>query len=57
MTSKRIIYYLLTAFITGNLLLIFMQYNSARNIDDLILGNEKLLNEFLNLALIRVYNK
>jgi signal transduction histidine kinase/DNA-binding response OmpR family regulator len=46
MTSKRIIYYLLTAFITGNLLLIFMQYNSARNIDNLILGNEKLLDEF-----------
>ncbi|MCG2618067.1 ATP-binding protein [Terrimonas sp. NA20] len=46
MTSKRIIYYLLAAFITGNLLLIFMQYNSARNIDTLIYGNEKLLEEF-----------
>ena len=46
MTSKRIIYYLLAAFITGNLLLIFMQYNSARNIDNLISGNEKLLAEF-----------
>jgi signal transduction histidine kinase/CheY-like chemotaxis protein len=46
MTSKRIIYYLLAAFITGNLLLIFMQYNSARNIDNLIYGNEKLLEEF-----------
>jgi len=46
MTSKRIIYYLLAAFIAGNLLLIFMQYNSARNIDNLIYGNEKLLEEF-----------
>lgn len=46
MTSKRIIYYLLAAFIAGNLLLIFMQYNSAQNIDNLISGNEKLLDEF-----------
>ncbi len=46
MTSKRIIYYLLAAFIAGNLLLIFMQYNSARNIDNLIYGNERLLEEF-----------
>lgn len=57
MTSKRIIYYLLAAFITGNLLLIFMQYNSARNIDDLILGNEKLLNEFKTGSQLRDLEK
>jgi len=57
MTSKRIIYYLLAAFITGNLLLIFMQYNSARNIDDLILGNEKLLNEFKTGSKLRELEK
>src|SRR6218665_3721058 len=57
MTSKRIIYYLLTAFITGNLLLIFMQYNSARNIDTLILGNEKLLAEFKTGSELRELEK
>lgn len=57
MTSKRIIYYLLAAFITGNLLLIFMQYNSARNIDNLILGNEKLLAEFKTGSELRELEK
>lgn len=57
MTSKRIIYYLLAAFITGNLLLIFMQYNSARNIDNLILGNEKLLDEFKTGSQLRELEK
>ncbi|RYZ27910.1 MAG: hypothetical protein EOP49_41890 [Sphingobacteriales bacterium] len=57
MTSKRIIYYLLAAFITGNLLLIFMQYNSARNIDNLILGNEKLLDEFKTGTQLRELEK
>lgn len=57
MTSKRIIYYLLAAFITGNLLLIFMQYNSARNIDNLISGNEKLLAEFKTGSELRELEK
>lgn len=46
MTSKRIVYYILAAFITGNLLLIYVQYNSAKNINALIDGNQKLLGEF-----------
>jgi signal transduction histidine kinase/DNA-binding NarL/FixJ family response regulator len=46
MTSKRTIYYLLAAFIAGNLLLVYLQYNSSKNIDGLISGNERLLNEF-----------
>lgn len=46
MTSKRIVYYILAAFITGNLLLIYVQYNSAKNINALIDGNQKLLDEF-----------
>ena len=46
MTSKRTIYYLLAAFIAGNLLLVYLQYNSSKNIDELINGNERLLNEF-----------
>jgi signal transduction histidine kinase/DNA-binding response OmpR family regulator len=46
MTSKRIIYYLLAAFIAGNILLVYLQYNSSKNIEGLITGNERLLNEF-----------
>jgi signal transduction histidine kinase/CheY-like chemotaxis protein len=45
MTGKRIIFYILAAFIAGNLLVIFIQYNSAKNIRQLVGGNEKLLNE------------
>jgi signal transduction histidine kinase/CheY-like chemotaxis protein len=45
MTSNRFIYFILSAFIAGNLLLIFMQYNSVKNINNLIEGNEKLLYE------------
>ena len=49
MTSNRFIYFILTAFIAGNLLIIFMQYNSAKNIRNLITGNKKLLTE-LNVS-------
>ena len=45
MTSKKIIYYILAAFVTGNILLIYLQYNSAKNINQLIDGNEKLMSE------------
>jgi signal transduction histidine kinase/DNA-binding response OmpR family regulator len=45
MTSNRIIYLVLTAFIAGNMLIIFVQYNSSKNIHSLITGNKKLSNE------------
>ena len=45
MTSNRFIYFVLAAFITGTLLLIFIQYNSASNIEKLIKGNKQLLSE------------
>jgi len=45
MTSNRFIYFVLAAFVTGTLLLIYIQYNSSRNIDKLINGNKRLLNE------------
>jgi signal transduction histidine kinase/DNA-binding NarL/FixJ family response regulator len=45
MTSNRIIYMVLAAFIAGNVLIIFVQYNSSKNIHNLITGNKKLLNE------------
>jgi signal transduction histidine kinase/CheY-like chemotaxis protein/HPt (histidine-containing phosphotransfer) domain-containing protein len=57
MASNRFIYYILTAFITGNLLLIFIQYNSVKNINKLIEGNEKVLNEFTVEAALRDVRK
>ena len=45
MTSNRFIYMILTAFIAGNLLIIFIQYNSAKNTNNLITGNKILLDE------------
>ena len=46
MIAKKLIYYILSGFILGTLLLIFIQYNTSKNITNLITGNEKLLNEF-----------
>jgi signal transduction histidine kinase/CheY-like chemotaxis protein/HPt (histidine-containing phosphotransfer) domain-containing protein len=46
MPGKKIILYILAAFIAGNLLLIYIQYNSAKNVNTLIKGNEKLVEEF-----------
>lgn len=45
MANNRFIYIILAAFISGMLLLIFIQYNSSRSIDQLIAGNTLLLNE------------
>ncbi len=45
MLRKRIIYYILAAFIAGNLLLIYIQYNSTKNVNSLIDGNEKVISE------------
>jgi signal transduction histidine kinase/CheY-like chemotaxis protein len=46
MTGKRIVYYILATFVAGCLLLIYIQYNSAKSIDALVTGNEKLVDEF-----------
>lgn len=46
MVSRRFIYYTLTVFIAGILALVFMQYNSSLNMENLITGNERLVNEF-----------
>ena len=45
MTSNRFIYWVLSLFVAGNLLIVFVQYNSTKNIHNLITGNKKLLNE------------
>ena len=49
MTGKKIIFYILAAFISGNLFIIYIQYNSAKNTTALIDGNEKVLSE-LNVS-------
>jgi len=46
MKSKKFILYVLVGFITGTILLIYIQFNSAKNINILIDGNTKFLNEY-----------
>jgi signal transduction histidine kinase/DNA-binding NarL/FixJ family response regulator len=46
MTGRKLIYYLLAGFIAGTLLLIFIQYNSAKNINSLINDNQQLIDAF-----------
>lgn len=46
MQRKGITVFILTAFITGTLLLVYIQFNSSKNIDKLIQGNEALMDEF-----------
>jgi CHASE3 domain sensor protein len=46
MAAKKLIFYILSDFVLGTLLLIFIQYNTSKNISNLITGYEKLLSEF-----------
>lgn len=46
MTGRKVSIYILFAFIVGNLVLIYIQYNSAKNINTLIRENQTLLTEF-----------
>lgn len=45
MASKRLINYVLAAFVAGTLALVYIQYNSSKNINRLIDGNKRLLRE------------
>jgi signal transduction histidine kinase/DNA-binding response OmpR family regulator len=45
MTGKKIIFIILSAFIIGNIFLIYIQHNSTKNINSLIEGNEKVVSE------------
>ncbi len=45
MFNKKIIFYILAAFIIGNVLIIFIQFSTSKNIASLVDGNEKVLNE------------
>jgi signal transduction histidine kinase/CheY-like chemotaxis protein len=46
MPNKRFMLYLLGTFITTIILIVFLQYNSNKHINNLIHGNELLINEF-----------
>ena len=41
MTGKKIIFYILAASVAGMFTLLYIQYNSSKNITALIDGNEK----------------
>ena len=45
MTTNRLIYFIAAAFVTGNLILIYIKYTSDNGIENLIADNEKLVNE------------
>ena len=46
MKIKKLIYYITAIFIIGTMILIGMQYITSKNVNELISGNENLLNEF-----------
>jgi len=46
MSGKNISFYLLAAFVAGSLLLVYIQYNSSKNIHALGEGNQKYLEEY-----------
>jgi signal transduction histidine kinase/CheY-like chemotaxis protein len=46
MSGKRIIFYIIAPFITGMLILGYMEYNSTRHVNALVTANKKLIGEF-----------
>ena len=46
MKSKKFALFILVAFITSTIFLIYIQFNSAKNISALIEGNNKYLEEY-----------
>ena len=46
MSGKRIIFYILGAFITGTIILIYVEYNSTKHLNSLIRANKELMGEF-----------
>jgi signal transduction histidine kinase/CheY-like chemotaxis protein len=52
MSGRKIVFYILAAFITGTLILVYIQYNFSKNINALTSGNQKYLDEYnINSAL------
>ncbi|AEV96448.1 integral membrane sensor hybrid histidine kinase [Niastella koreensis GR20-10] len=46
MSGKRIIFYILAAFLAGTIVLIYVEYNSTKHLNSLIKANRKLMGEF-----------
>ncbi|MBO9200810.1 MULTISPECIES: ATP-binding protein [Niastella] len=46
MSGKRIIFYILGAFIIGTIILIYVEYNSTKHLNSLIRANKELMGEF-----------
>ena len=57
MMLRRVIFYLAAAFITGNIILLYVHYNSSRNVNNLIEGNKKILAEIGVINELRELNK
>ena len=57
MTLRKTIYWLAAAFITGNFMLLYIHYNSNRNVNSLIDGNKKILAEIGVINELRELNK
>jgi signal transduction histidine kinase/CheY-like chemotaxis protein len=57
MTGKKISLYILAAFIAGTVLLIYIQYNSSKNINSLVEGNQNLIDEFKLNAQLKALEK
>ncbi|MEJ0105502.1 MAG: response regulator [Bacteroidota bacterium] len=46
MSGKKVTFSILAAFITGTFILVYMEYNSTKNVTALMTGNDKLMAEF-----------
>ncbi|HTB26885.1 MAG TPA: ATP-binding protein [Puia sp.] len=57
MNLRKIIYFLSVAFISGNIILLYVHYNSNRNVNNLIEGNKKILAEMGVTNELRELNK
>jgi len=57
MVMRRVLFYLAAAFITGNIILLYVHYTSSRNVNNLIEGNKKTLAEIGVINELRELNK
>jgi signal transduction histidine kinase/CheY-like chemotaxis protein len=57
MMLRKIIFYLAAAFIAGNFILLYVHFNSSRNVNNLIEGNKKIQAEIGVINELRELNK
>lgn len=57
MKNNRFVYFVLSAFLAGILLLIFIQYNYSRHVDQLTEGHHKMLRELSTVHMLRVVER